>query len=60
MKCGQPLASTTPIHDAEVYAHFFNATPYDSMDVGGWRVIALDSKHGATFNPNNTATCNTQ
>lgn len=30
---------------------FFRAKPYDSRDLGGWKIIALNAMQGPTWDP---------
>lgn len=42
-----PHWSLLSIHRPQIYKHYFNALPYDSRDVGPWKIVALNSMYGA-------------
>lgn len=43
----QPPATPPPPLSLQIYKHYFDALPYDSRDVGPWKVVALNSMYGA-------------
>ncbi|KAL4422745.1 hypothetical protein ABPG75_008942 [Micractinium tetrahymenae] len=49
--CGDPSLTPSKALTAQVYKRFFNAKPYDSRDLGGWKVVALNAMYGATWDP---------
>lgn len=46
LNCGEAGESASKALAAQVYSHFFNSTPYSSRDVGGWKIVALNSMYG--------------
>ncbi|KAL4448928.1 hypothetical protein ABPG77_007645 [Micractinium sp. CCAP 211/92] len=50
--CGNPSQSPSKALTAQLYKAFFGARPYDSRDLGSWKIIALNAMHGATWDPN--------
>lgn len=49
VECGDPASSPSRQLMGDVYQRFFNAKPYASRDVGPWKVVALNSMQGYTW-----------
>lgn len=58
--CGDPSRSASRQLSHRLFAHFFaGAQPYGAVDVGGWRVVMLNSLLGHTWDPSHPE-CNTR
>lgn len=56
--CGNATASSTQAINAQIYDYYFVAKPYDSRDIGGWKIVALNAMYGYTWDPTDSR-CNT-
>ena len=57
--CGDKEQSTPRGVSLKVFRHFFGADPYYAVDVGGWRLLVLNSQLGHTWDWEHPA-CNTK
>lgn len=51
VSCGDSSQSPSKALTAQLYERFFRAKPYDSRDLGGWKIIALNAMQGPTWDP---------
>jgi hypothetical protein len=59
VKCGEPEASSPRHVSGMVFKHFFDIDPYYAVNVGGWRLLVLNSQLGDTWDALHPA-CNTK
>lgn len=49
VRCGSAAESAPRELSARLFRHFFKAEPYAALRVGGWKVVALNSLLGHTW-----------